>query len=203
MTHKFLTGVLPRILVVSLMAAASAVLMAQPPEGMMRGDGQGYGMGSGMGTMGGGMGMMDMGGGMGSGMMMGGGMGPLHMLDLTDDQRTQISKIHDEHRKKNWDTMGKIMDEQAKLRDLYNAETPDPKKIGAAYGGMAKLQQQMIESHVESMNRMQALLTQEQKNQLKQWHRGMGGAGAGSRGPASGSRGQMGPGSMPGGMMGR
>lgn len=168
--------------------------------GMMGGMGPGGGMGM-MGMGGPGMGMMGGGMGMGPGMGMMGGMGPVWMLDLTDEQRDKIEKIQDDVRRKNWDTYGKIMDEQAKLRDLYAGETVDPKKVGAVYGGIAKLQQQVIEANVEAHNRVQAVLTKEQKEQLRQWSRGgMGGRGMmgpGGRGPGSRPGGTgMGPGMM-------
>jgi len=153
-------------------------------------------MGGGMGMMGGGMGMM--GGGMG---MMGGGMGmgPLYMLDLSDEQRTKINKISDEVRMKHWATMGKIMEEQSKLRDLLQVDTPDPKKVGAAYGAIAQHQRQMVEAHVQARNQAEQVLSKEQREQLRNWHRGMGGRGPGMgpgmMGPGYGPRG-MGPGMM-------
>ena len=157
--------------------------------GMMGG---GYGGMMGPGMMGGGHGYM--------GMMGGYGMG---MLDLTADQQAKINKIFDDKRKQHWAIMGKMMEEQNKLRDLSNVDKPDPKKIGAVYAEIAKLQQQMIESHVQATNQMQDILTKEQRDQLRQWHRGGRGTGEGPRGPAGGQRGTMGPGNMPGNMMGR
>jgi Spy/CpxP family protein refolding chaperone len=146
--------------------------------------GYGYGMGPGM--MGGyGHGHM--------GMM---GTGALGMLDLTDEQRTKIEKIHVEERKQHLAVMGKMLDVQSKMRELYAADEPDPKKVGMVYGEMTKLQQQMLETHVQASNQMQALLTKEQREQFKQWHRG----GWGSR---CDKRGMPGSGNMPGGMMGR
>jgi len=174
--------------------------MGDCPMGMMGGYG---GYGSGM--MGGMMGMM-MGGGMGMGPgMMGGygggmmGMGPLYMLNLTDDQRAKINKITDDERTKHWATMGKIMEEQNKLRDLLQVDTPDAKKVGAAYGAIAQLQRQMVETHVQARNQAEQLLTKEQREQLRNWQRGMGGRGMGMgpgmMGPGYGPRG-MGPGMM-------
>jgi len=163
--------------------------------GMMWGGGYGgYGMGPGMmGGYGPGRGMMGGYGGygMGPGMMM--GHGAFNGLDLTDEQRTKIDKILDAERQQHWGVMGKMMDEQNKLRDLYAADEPDPKKIGAMYGEIAKLRQQMIETHVQASNQAQQILTKEQREQLRQWRRG--GWGWGSRGPASGKPG-MGPGMM-------
>lgn len=140
--------------------------------GMMRGGGAGMGPG----MMGGGYGFEPglMGGyGMGLGMMDGYGMGPgrhgygaLNRLDLSGEQRTKIDKIYDAERKRHWSVMGQIMDEQNKLRDEYRRETPDPKKIGAVYGAIAKLHQQMIETHVEAWNQAQKILTKEQREEL-------------------------------------
>jgi Spy/CpxP family protein refolding chaperone len=174
----------------------------------MMGGGNGYGMGPGMGMMGGygGMGMMGMGPGMmgygmGPGMM--GGYGAMGMMDLSDEQRSKMNKTMDEERKQHWAIMGKMMEEQNKLRDLYAADKPDPKKVGAVYGEIAKLQQQMIETHVQATNQMQDVLTKEQREQFRQWHRRGWGPGSGPRGPADGQRGNMGSGNMPGNMMGR
>ena len=200
-------------LVASLLTAWCVLVPAQAAEtdgpeaadggcgwGMMGGYG-GYGMGPGMmggygngmgpGMMGGyggyGMGPGMMGGygnGMGPGMMGGRGMWALSALNLTDDQRSKINKIFDDERKQHWTVMGKMMDEQNKLRDLYEQSEPDPKKVGAAYGAIAKLRQQMLETHVQASNEVQKLLTKEQREQLEQRRRGgwEPGAGPGPRG---------------------
>lgn len=143
-----------------------------------------------MGMMGGGMGRGMMGDGMmgGKGMGMMGGMhgAPFHMLDLTPEQRTKINKINDELRRKNWEALGKVQDVEAKLRDLYAADKRDPKAIGAVYGSIYALKRQMIEAGIDAHNRMEALLSDAQRAQLKQMRSGMG----------SGARGMMGPGGM-------
>jgi Spy/CpxP family protein refolding chaperone len=135
--------------------------------------------GPGYGWMGPGM----MGGsGMGPGMMGGYGMGPYAMLNLSDDQRGKINKIHDAERKQHWTIMGKMMDVENKQRDLLAQSEPDPKKVGAAYAEMAKLRQQMLETHVQASNDMQKVLTKEQREQLQQWRRGMHGGPRGMMG---------------------
>lgn len=157
----------------------------------------GFGMmGSGMGMMGGGMGGMGPGMGgmgmMGMGPGAGAGMHPFAMLDLTDDQRTKLGKIQDETRKRHWDLMGKVFDEQARLRDVYATERPDPKQVGQVYGNIAKLQQQMAEITTDAHNRMFDVLTKEQREQLQQWRRGMMGLGSmGTRGGAAPGRQMM------------
>ena len=144
------------------------------------GPGAGYGMGPGM--MGGyGMGPGMMGGyGMGPGMMGGYGMGPGMMgayrgagLELSDKQRAELNAIQDETRKQHWSTMGEMMDEQARLRDLYDAEKPDNTAIEESYKRLGELQQKMYRASIEAHKRMDALLTDEQRQQMRKlWRRG-------------------------------
>ena len=171
--------------------------------GMMGGGmGPGYGMGPGMGMMGGMMNMMGggcpmgmMGGGMGPGMgmmgggmggygpgagmmmgpgMMGGGMGPTAMLDLSDAQTAQLKKIHTESKKTQRTLMRQMWEEQDKLSDLYDAEKRDPATIGKAYGKLADLQRQALEACIDMENKMAAVLTKEQKAQMRRgFGRGM------------------------------
>lgn len=172
--------------IVTLVLLPATMAMAHSQGGMgmqhmpmmcggMMGMGQGMGMGGGMG-MGHGMMGMDHGGmmGMSQGMMGGGmmGMGPMAMLNLSDEQRDKLNKINDALHKQHWETMGKIMEEGTKLRDLYDADTPDAKKIGAVYERIFALQRQKIEAGIEAQNKMRAVLTKEQQEQLKQMRRG-------------------------------
>jgi Spy/CpxP family protein refolding chaperone len=169
--------------------------------GMMGGGmGPGYGMGPGMGMMGGGCPMGMMGGGMGPGMgMMGGGMGgfgpgagmmmgpgmmggmgagygmgPMAMLDLSDAQTAQLKKIQTESKQKLRTLMRQMWEEQDKLSDLYDAEKRDPATIGKAYGKLADLQRQALEARIDMENKMAAVLTTEQKAQMRRgFGRGM------------------------------
>jgi Spy/CpxP family protein refolding chaperone len=156
--------------------AAPAIASAQPgpmmgmnPDDMqkyMRDRSGGYGWG--MGPMG--MGGMGMGmGGMGMGMM--GGLGPYGMLDLSDEQHAKIDKIQDESRRKHWDIMGKMMDESSKLRDLYQEETLDSKKIGAVYDRVFKLQREAIDASIDALNKANGVLTKEQRDELRRLNR--------------------------------
>jgi Spy/CpxP family protein refolding chaperone len=133
--------------------------------GMMGGGGGGYGPGYGMGP-----GMM--GGGLGPGTMgIGGGMmGGVWRLGLTDDQRQQVLKIQDELRRKNWDLLGKQQDEEAKLRDAYFASGKrDRAAIVAAYKRIGDLRVQRIENSLDAAEKIEGVLTQQQRDQLKRW----------------------------------
>lgn len=139
------------------------------------GPGPGYGQGYGPGMMGGyGRGGM-MGGygpgyghGYGPGMM---GLGPLQALDLNEQQLAKINQLQDETRRKNWSVMGKLQDEQAHMRDLFSADKRDPAAIGKQAMKIAELRRQLLEASVEAHNRIEALLTKEQKDQLRSYRR--------------------------------
>lgn len=157
--------------------------------GVMMGNGPGYGPGPGPGPTGGyggmgpgmmggwgaGMGPGMMGGfgyaGMGPGMMAGWGYGGLAGLDLTDQQRSKIDQIQDDLRKKNWAVMGRLLDEQSRMRDLASADKPDPAAIGKQSMKMADLQRQMLEAGMDARNQIDAVLTKEQKAQWQKYRR--------------------------------
>jgi Spy/CpxP family protein refolding chaperone len=188
----------------SLVAAALALATSAQAQGygmgpgMMRGYGPGSGMmgpggyGMGPGMMGGygdyetGPGMMGpgtMGGygdyGMGPGTTGGYGLGQISRLDLSDQQREEITKLRDQLRRQHWGIMGKIMDERSKLSDLYAEDKPDAGKIGAIYDDIAKLQKKMVQTQVDSWNKIQDVLTPQQQEQLKAWRQGRWGTGRG------------------------
>lgn len=151
--------------------AVSAQQPGQPQPGMGPGQGMGPGMMGGMGP-----GMMGQGQGMGRGMGPGGGMmggmgiGPVWQLDLTDAQRQEVLKIHDDLRRKNWDLLGKQQDEQAKLRDAYLASGKrDRAAIVAAYKRISDLRLQRIENSLEAAEKMESVLTPQQRERLKRW----------------------------------
>lgn len=183
--------VAPAVLAVALALNSGALFsqQAKPAPGPGPGPGMGPGMmggygpggpGSGMapGMMGGGPGYgpggQGYGPGYGAGMMGGGmmgGMGPaLWSLDLNDGQRKEILKVQDELRKKNWDLAGKMQDEMAKLRDAYwGADKRDRAAISAATKQLGALRQQRIENALDAADRVEKVLTPEQRQQLRRW----------------------------------
>lgn len=151
--------------------AGSTQLLADPPQnfgygpgmmggygmgpGMMYGYGPGYGMGPGM--MGGYGGY-----GMGHGMMYGYGPGYGTALNLSDDQRSKITKIQQGLRSKQWELMGKIQDEYA-----AQAEASDDAAASKAEDRVAELQQQMLSNATTARKQMDAVLTPAQRQQLR------------------------------------
>ncbi|MFA6901707.1 MAG: Spy/CpxP family protein refolding chaperone [Gallionellaceae bacterium] len=190
----FVSTLVAATLIATSVAATAAEPRTPTPQ-MMRGQwGGGYGPGMmgggyGPGMIGGGYGPGMMGGGYGPGMMGGGlgpgygmgmmggwgvGMGPLYMLDLTDAQAAQMEKIQTEMMSKHRVLARQMWEEQEKLGDMYSSDKRDPDKIGKVYSNIADIQRKMIEMHTEAENKMEALLTKEQKAQLRRnYGRGM------------------------------
>jgi len=100
--------------------------------------------------------------------------GPMNILDLTDAQRSKISAIHDANRKKNWALMGKMMDDGAKLRDLYAADRLDIKAITAVYDRIFATQKGMIGNSLSAHNQQYDVLTDAQRKEWKELRSGRG-----------------------------
>jgi len=171
------------VLAASLFGAFANTSAAEPESdwqssmgaGMMGGYGHRYGMGPGM--MGGygpgyGMGPGMMGGyGMGHGMM---GFGNFRGLDLSAEQRSKITPIRKEMRSKQWALMGEMMDAQDKLQELYDTDKQDSAAINKQYKAIEDLRRQMVDNSVDAHNRINSILTKEQREKFKDWSRGYG-----------------------------
>jgi len=159
-------------------AFAGAVLMltagadAQQRMGMMceeqgatDGEMQMMGPGMGGGMMGHGMGMMA-----GHGMGMGYRMSPavMQMLGLSPEQKTKISQIQAQARKKQWQVMGDLREERFKLHELMSSTTaPDPAAATAQYQKVQDLERQLFQEALLARSQVEATLTPEQKEKLK------------------------------------
>jgi Spy/CpxP family protein refolding chaperone len=128
----------------------------------------GYGMGPGM-----------MGGyGMGPGMMGGYGMGPgmagrigRVVPDLTADQKSKISQVQRDARAKHWALMGRMIEAQDRLQDLYDADKPDSAAIHAQYREIEALRRQMADIALDANEQIDAVLGKEQRERLHAWRR--------------------------------
>jgi Spy/CpxP family protein refolding chaperone len=128
--------------------------------GMMGGYGPGYGMGPGMmGGYGPGYGM-----GMSLGMM---GQFWRNQLKLTDEQLAKIDKIMDETHKIRQAIRGQMIDDRAKLNELYLAPQRDEAAIDNIYQEMAGLREKMFDTALDAHRRMDAVLTPEQRQQVE------------------------------------
>ena len=132
-------------------------------------------MHQGMGMMGSGMGMMG-GGGMPCPIMnqMGHGMGmagALDLPDLTEEQQVEIRTIQREVRRQNMEKMMDIMDLRDDMMIEMTAERPDPEQVREIQLNMSQKQGELLESTIESRNRIYDLLTEEQQEQIRDLQR--------------------------------
>ncbi|MEQ7869325.1 Spy/CpxP family protein refolding chaperone [Chromohalobacter salexigens] len=155
------------------LGAASSTLFAQGMHQGFQGHG---GMMSGQGGMGFGM-MMGGQGGMGSGMMMGGqsGMMPCSIMSgmgamsgiLDEQQMSTMREMRQENRSAQLDRMEEMMNLHDDMMQLMQAERPDPEKIKELHGKMATLHGDMLVDRVRLHNKIQDLLTEEQREQMR------------------------------------
>lgn len=152
------------------------------------GNGPGYGRGPGMmGDYGGpgyGRGPRGGGGGYGPGMMWGEGgygAGPGMMgggnfagLNLSADQKAKVTPIQRDTRRKMWALMGKMMESQYALQDLYDADKQDAAAINKQYKEIEDVRKQLVDTSVDAHNRINEILTKEQREQVREGGRGYG-----------------------------
>ncbi len=128
---------------------------------------------TGQGMMGGGM----MGHGMMGSAMMGRGMGAGALVDdlgLSDEQRSSVQRIHDEARLKQWDLMGRMMQEEIRLRDAFGGPGTDRAASEKAFKQMNAVREQMFVARLDAQEKLEAALTPEQRAKLRQRVRGGG-----------------------------
>jgi len=86
-------------------------------------------------------------------------------LAPSDVQRARTKQIIQTVCKEHWELRGRMMQEQSRLRDLLNERTPDPKIVGSTYCALYKLNQQMLETHLQARNEIYQLLSPEQRKE--------------------------------------
>jgi Spy/CpxP family protein refolding chaperone len=130
----------------------------------------GWGMGMGPAMMGGGYGPGPgmMGGGWGPGAygmgpgMRGGYGGAFAGLNLSAEQRKQVADIQETTSKAMWQLMGTMRDQRYAMNGAA-----DDAAARKAYDAMAATRQAMFELRLQARNKIDAVLTAEQRDQLR------------------------------------
>ena len=149
---------------------------------MHRHEGRGmYGYGRGMHGPGANYGGMH---GPGYGGMPGGGMGFGFGLDLSEEQRAEMGKLRNEMLPVMGELRGKMLANHEQLRALHRSGAADPAEIEKLADQKGDLMAEMIKLRAQHHARMQALLTEEQREKMREHRPGMGlmGPGAGPMG---------------------
>ena len=92
-------------------------------------------------------------------------------LDLNDQQVERIDAIRERTRDMQWEFSGRVREGQWQLMKLLRADNPDPAEAGKQYAGISDLSRQMLEQSVDARNQIDAVLTQEQRVELRRWRR--------------------------------
>ena len=145
----------------AIAALFSATAWAQMGPGTMGPGMMGPGM-MGPGMMGPGM--------MGPGMMP--GYGPYSGINLSDEQRAKIAEIQQDVWRRQWDLMGKMHEQGFQMHQLFDPGKSDDAAARKAYQTMADAHKQMFEATLDARKRIDAVLTKEQREQLKRNSRG-------------------------------
>ena len=90
-------------------------------------------------------------------------------LDLSPDQKKKIRAIQKDLRATTWSHEDAIEEISDKLFDLYKEGKRDAKAIGKVYGEIFNHRRQIIEAQIEAGNKVEAVLTDQQRQQIKGW----------------------------------
>lgn len=93
--------------------------------------------------------------------------GPISKLNLTKEQRSQLTPVRKDLRRKQLPLMEKLADNADQLADLEMADNPDFSEIGRLYGQMAETRHTMATQAQEAYQRALSILTEEQRRQLE------------------------------------
>jgi Spy/CpxP family protein refolding chaperone len=91
--------------------------------------------------------------------------------DLSDQQVERIDAIRERARDTQWDFSGRVREGQWQLMKLLRADNPDPAEVGKQYADISDLSRQMLEQSVDARNQIDAILTQQQRVDLRRWRR--------------------------------
>ena len=118
----------------------------------------------------------------------------MERLNLTEQQKTKIEALQNEHFKATKPLREKIFDKSVELRRMWLEANPDKEKITATQKELRVLRNDMEDRMTAHKLEIRSVLTPEQNEQLANsgWRRGPG------FGPRGGMRGDRDPGSGPG-----
>ena len=100
------------------------------------------------------------------------GMGMTGFVDflpgLTEEQRNEIRAKQRQARREHGDLMLDIMDISDDFRQALAEERPDPAKVRRLQESLSQKQGEMLESSIKYRNQIYDMLTEEQKQQLRE-----------------------------------
>jgi protein CpxP len=92
----------------------------------------------------------------------------MEKLNLTDDQRKQVDKLHSDLQKKQITLRARIQSARVDVRDAFREDKPDRGKIESKLSDITKAQGEMKTNHVAFWFDVNKILTPEQQKIWKQ-----------------------------------
>lgn len=112
----------------------------------------------------------------------------MELPDLTDKQSAALRARYRKLQRELWNLGGEAMDARFKLQDVTAQDQPSPKAVGEALTALFDVQRRMAEASVAALNDARGVLTDEQREALKQSRR----RGSMGMGMHDGAHGRMG-----------
>lgn len=92
----------------------------------------------------------------------------MEKLNLTDDQRKQVDKLHSDLQKRQIALRAKIQSARVDVQDAFREDKPDRAKIEAKLSEITKAQGEMKNNHVAFWFDVSKILTPDQQKLWKQ-----------------------------------
>ena len=98
-----------------------------------------------------------------------GGIDPavLGALNLTEEQRAQVTKIQRELKRKQWDLIGSLRELRWKHQDALSAPEFDPERARKTFEAIVIVRREMFEAALNARMGIESALTKEQREQLR------------------------------------
>lgn len=109
--------------------------------------------------------------GMMSGMSIMPGPQAMRGLDLDEQQQQRIDALQEQVSEKRWKLLESLRAENRKLESLGLGDRIDPGAMTEQYARCAQLRRQIFELALEERQQVDEVLTDEQRNELRQWRR--------------------------------
>ena len=91
----------------------------------------------------------------------------LAALNLTEQQRVKVTEIQRELQRKKWGLIGSMRELRWKHEDALNAPDFDPELARNTFDAMAAVRRTMFEAGLDARKAIEAVLTNEQREQLR------------------------------------
>jgi len=88
-------------------------------------------------------------------------------LDLSDQQSERIEAIRKQARDVQRELSERVYEQQRQLATLLRADSADPAQVGKQYASVTELSRQILEHSVAERSAIDAVLTQEQRDKLR------------------------------------